>query len=47
VEACRRIRSFYLDPEDKNRTDSETLLILKDVYSMAFFIQPIIQVYSS
>jgi hypothetical protein len=43
LEACRSIRSFYLDTQDKQRTNAELLNILKDIYSMAFFIHPMIQ----
>jgi len=42
----KRIRAFYLDqPEGEKqlRNDAEILNILKDVFSMAFFIQPMIQ----
>ena len=44
VQACRRIREFYLAiQEDRQLTDQEILASLKDIYSMAFFVQPIIQ----
>jgi hypothetical protein len=45
-ESLKRIRAFYLDqPEGEKqlRNDAEILNILKDVFSMAFFIQPMIQ----
>ncbi len=45
-ESPKRIRAFYLDqPEgDKQlRNDAEILNILKDVFSMAFFIQPMVK----